>query len=276
MAHFALQRSQMLVFATILFNFGKANIFGQGNIKMESLGKFLMFTGQLFARRESFGTYVSLILDECVKVGYNSLFIVTIVSVFVGAVTTIQTAYNLVSPFIPDYVISMVVRDMTILELSPTIIAIVYAGKVGSNIASELGTMRITEQIDVLEVMGINSTSYLVLPKVAASVIMYPMLVALSAFLTIYGGYLTSLATGITSGFDYIYGIRYEFIEFNIAFALIKAFVFAILVALISSFKGYYTSGGALEVGKSSTAAVTSSCIAILLADYLLAQLLLG
>ncbi len=243
---------------------------------MKSIGKFFIFTGQLFVRRESFTTYISLILDECIKVGYNSLFIVTIVSVFMGAVTTIQTAYNLVSPFIPDYVISLVVRDMTILELSPTIIAIVYAGKVGSNIAGELGTMRITEQIDALEVMGINSTSYLVLPKVVASMIMYPMLVVLSAFLTIYGGYLTSLATGIISGFDYIYGIRYEFIEFNIAFALIKAFVFAMIVALISAFKGYYTTGGALEVGKSSTAAVTSSCIGILLADYLLAQLLLG
>ena len=243
---------------------------------MKSLGKFLIFAGQLFVRRESFSTYVTLTIDECIKVGYNSLFIVTIVSVFMGAVTTIQTAYNLVSPFIPDYVISLVVRDMTVLELAPTIMAIVYAGKVGSNIAGELGTMRITEQIDALEVMGINSTSYLVLPKIIASMLMYPMLVVLSAFLSIYGGYLTSLATGIISGHDYIYGIRYDFIEFNIAFALIKAFVFAFLVASISAYKGYFTSGGALEVGQSSTAAVTNSCIAILLADYLLAQLLLG
>lgn len=243
---------------------------------MKLLGRFFIFAGQLFIRRESLPTYVSLVFDECIKVGYNSLFIVTIVSVFMGAVTTIQTAFNLVSPFIPDYVISLVVRDMTVLELSPTIIAIVYAGKVGSNIAGELGTMRITEQIDALEVMGINSASYLVLPKVIASVLMYPMLVTLSGFLTIYGGYITSLATGIISGRDYIYGIRYEFQEFNIYFALIKSFVFAFLVAAISSFKGYYASGGALEVGKSSTSAVTNSCIAILLADYLLAQLLLG
>lgn len=243
---------------------------------MKSLGKFLIFAGQLFVRREAFKTYISLTVDECIKVGYHSLFIVTIVSVFMGAVTTIQTAYNLVSPFIPDYVISLVVRDMTILELAPTIIAIVYAGKVGSNIAGELGTMRITEQIDALEVMGINSTSYLVLPKIVASMLMYPMLVILSGFLTIYGGYLTSIATGIISGRDYIYGIRYEFMEFNIFFAMIKAVVFAFLVASISAYKGYFTSGGALEVGRSSTAAVTNSCIAILLADYLLAQLLLG
>ncbi|MFT4834885.1 MAG: phospholipid/cholesterol/gamma-HCH transport system permease protein [Marinoscillum sp.] len=243
---------------------------------MKSFGKYLIFIGQLFVRRESIRTYIALTLDECVKVGYNSLFIVVVVSVFMGAVTTIQTAYNLVSPFIPDYVISLVVRDMTVLELAPTIMAIVYAGKVGSNIAGELGTMRITEQIDALEVMGINATSYLVLPKVIASMLMYPMLVILSAFLSIYGGYLTSIATGMISGYDYVYGIRYEFVEFNIFFAMIKAFVFAFLVASISAYKGFFTTGGALEVGRSSTAAVTNSCIAILLADYLLAQLLLG
>lgn len=243
---------------------------------MRSLGQFLIFLGSMFVRRETFKTYVSLTIDECIKVGYNSLFIVTIVSVFMGAVTTIQTAYNLVSPFIPKYVVSLVVRDMTVLELAPTIMAIVYAGKVGSNIAGELGTMRITEQVDALEVMGINSASYLVLPKIIASMIMYPMLVILSGFLCLYGGYLTSVFTGILTGFDYVYGLRFEFVEYNIQFALIKAVVFAFLVAAISAYKGYYTSGGALEVGQSSTAAVTNSCIAILLADYLLAQLLLG
>ncbi|MFT5864045.1 MAG: phospholipid/cholesterol/gamma-HCH transport system permease protein [Flavobacteriales bacterium] len=243
---------------------------------MRSLGKFLIFISSLFVRRESFSTYFKLTIDECIKVGYNSILIVAIVSTFMGAVTTIQTAFNLVSPFIPDYVIALVVRDMTILELSPTIIAIVYAGKVGSNIAGELGTMRITEQVDALEVMGINASSYLVLPKIIASVLMYPALVIFSAFLSIYGGYLTSVMTGLISGYDYIYGIRAEFIEFNIFFALIKAFVFAFLVAAISAYKGFFTKGGALEVGQASTAAVTNSCIAILFADYLLAQLLLG
>jgi phospholipid/cholesterol/gamma-HCH transport system permease protein len=243
---------------------------------MRNVGIFFIFLGNLIRRREKFFTYVQLTLDECIKVGYNSLFIVAIVSVFMGAVTTIQTAFNLVSPFIPDYVIALVVRDMTVLELAPTVLAIVYAGKVGSNIAGELGTMRITEQIDALEVMGINSTSYLVLPKIVASMMMYPMLVIISAFLSLYGGYTAGVLTGVISGTDYIVGIRAEFIEFNVAFALIKAFAFGFLVAAISAFKGYYTTGGALEVGKSSTAAVTSSCIAILLADYLLAQLLLG
>ncbi len=192
-----------------------------------------------------------------------------------GAVTTLQTALNLVSPLIPDYVISLVVRDMTVLELAPTIMAIVYAGKVGSNIAGELGTMRITEQIDALEVMGINATSYLVLPKLIASILMYPLLVILAGFLSILGGYITALLTGVMTGTDYVYGIRLEFSEYNIRFALIKALVFGFLVAAISAYKGFYTKGGALEVGQSSTSAVTNSCIAILCADYILAKLLL-
>ncbi len=243
---------------------------------MHSLGKYLIFLKSLFVRRESFSTYLSLTLEECIKIGYNSVSIVAIVSTFMGAVTTLQTAYNLVSPLIPDYIISLVVRDMTILELSPTIISIVLAGKVGSNIAGELGTMRITEQIDALEVMGINSSSYLVFPKIIASLIMYPMLVIFSGFLSIYGGYLISLVTGVVSGYDYIYGLRYEFIEFNVTFAIIKGLVFSFLIASISAYKGYFTEGGALEVGRASTSAVTNSCIAILCADYVLAKLLVG
>ena len=180
---------------------------------MKSLGKYLIFIYNLFVRRETFRTYVKLIFDESIKVGYDSLFIVFIVSVFLGAVTTIQTAYNLISPLIPDPVIALVVRDMTILELSPTIIAIVYAGKVGSNIAGELGTMRITEQIDALEVMGINAISYMVLPKIVASVLMFPLLVILSGFCAIYAGYLTSVVTGVISGSDYLTGIKWTSIS---------------------------------------------------------------
>lgn len=241
---------------------------------MENLGKFVIFIGQLFVRRESFRTYIKLIVDESIKVGYNSIFIVAIVSAFIGAVTTVQTAYNLISPLIADPIIALVVRDMTLIELAPTITAIVYAGKVGSNLAGELGTMRITEQIDALEVMGINATSYLVLPKIVASVIMFPLLVIVSAFISIYGGYLTSLVTGVISGTDYIIGIQMDFIPFQVSFAMIKALTFGFLVAAISSFKGFFTEGGALEVGKSSTNAVTTSCIAILAADFLLAYLL--
>ncbi len=242
---------------------------------METLGKYFIFLGSLFVNRESFKTYFKLTMDECVNIGINSIFLVSLVSFFIGAVTTIQTAYNLVSPLIPNYVISLVVRDMTILELAPTIIAIIYAGKVGSSLASGLGTMRISEQIDALEVMGINSTSYLVLPKIIASFMMFPMLVILAGLLSILGGYLAGIFTGVITEYEYIYGIRFDFNEYTVTFALIKSFVFAFLVASISSYKGFYIRGGALEVGQASTAAVTQSVIAILTADYLLAQLLL-
>lgn len=241
---------------------------------MKSLGKYLLFVGSLFRKMESFGTYVKRTLDESILIGINSLVLVTIVSTFIGMVTTVQTAANLVSPFIQDFVISTVVRDMTIFELAPTITSIVLAGKVGSNIAGELGTMRITEQVDALEVMGINSSSYLVLPKILGAMLMFPMLVVLSGFLSIYGGYLIGTVTAIISGEDYIYGLRFDFKQYNIFVALVKSVVFAFLVSSISAYKGFYTRGGALEVGQSSTSAVTNSCIAILLADYLVVELL--
>jgi phospholipid/cholesterol/gamma-HCH transport system permease protein len=243
---------------------------------MKSIGKYFIFLGSLFVKRESFKTYVSLTLEECVGIGVNSIFLVALVSTFMGAVTTVQTAYNLVSPLIPSFVIAQVVREMTVLELAPTIIAIVYAGKVGSSMSSGLGTMRISEQIDALEVMGINASSYLVLPKILAALITYPLLVIIAGVCAIIGGYLAGTLTGIISPTDYIYGIRFMFDEFTVQFALIKSFVFAFLVSSISSYKGFYTKGGALEVGIASTNAVTNSVIAVLLADYFLAELLLG
>lgn len=243
---------------------------------MKAIGRYFLFLGALFTNRESFRTYARLTIDESIIIGVDSIFIVAIVSSFIGAVTAVQTAYNIVSPLIEDYIIGNIVRDMTLLELAPTITAIVFAGKVGSNIATGLGTMRITEQVDALEVMGINSISYLVLPKIISAMLMYPMLVIMAAFLSLYGGFLASTLSGISTGEDYIYGVRYGFNEFTVTFMLIKSVVFAFLVASISAYKGFNTTGGALEVGQSSTKAVTSSCIAILLADYLLAQLLLS
>ncbi len=243
---------------------------------IKTIGRYFIFLGSLFTNRESFKTYYKLVLEECILVGIGSIFLVALVSTFMGAVTTVQTAYNMVSPLIPDYVISQVVREMTILELAPTVIGVVFAGKVGSSMAGNLGTMRITEQIDALEVMGINSISYLVLPKIIACMLMYPMLVIIAGICSLMGGYIVGTLTKIITPTDYIYGIRFVFQEFSIFFALIKSVVFAFLVSSISSYKGYFTRGGALEVGISSTEAVTSSVIAILLADYLLAQLLLG
>ncbi|MBP6386494.1 MAG: ABC transporter permease [Pseudarcicella sp.] len=243
---------------------------------LTNLGKYLIFMGRLFSNREKLRVYVGLIFDEAYQIGIGSLLIVAIVSFFLGAVTCVQTAANLENPFVPHYIISLIVRDSTILEFAPTITGIVLAGKVGSNIAGHLGTMRITEQIDALEVMGINSTSYLVLPKIVAAILVFPLLVTLAAFLSIYGGYLAGWFTGAISPEEYIQGIQYEFRAFNVPFALIKSVVFAFLIASISSYQGYYTQGGALEVGQSSTSAVTNSCISILIADYLLAQLLVS
>ncbi len=243
---------------------------------MKEIGRYFIFLGNLLTNRESFKTHYKLVVDECILIGIDSIFLFILVSSFMGAVSTVQTAFNLVAPYIPKYVISQVVREMTVLELAPTVMAIIFAGKVGSSMAGNLGTMRITEQIDALEVMGINSINYLVLPKIIASLLMYPMLVVLSGACALLGGYIVGNVTGILSPDEYIYGIRYMFNPFTVTFALIKSVVFAFLVSSISSFKGYYTQGGALEVGISSTRAVTTSVIAILLADYLLAQLLLS
>jgi phospholipid/cholesterol/gamma-HCH transport system permease protein len=243
---------------------------------ISEIGRYFIFIGHLFTNRETFKTYYKLVLEESITIGIGSVFLVALVSTFMGAVTTVQTAANMVSSFIPDYVISQVVREMTILELAPTIIAVIYAGKVGSSMSGQLGTMRITEQIDALEVMGINSISYLVLPKIVASMLMYPMLVIFAGVCAMIGGYLAGTVADIISPHDYVYGLRFSFNPFFVTFALIKSFVFAFLVASISSYKGYYTQGGALEVGVSSTQAVTNSVIAVLVTDYLLAQLLLA
>jgi phospholipid/cholesterol/gamma-HCH transport system permease protein len=243
---------------------------------MKAIGAYFIFLGNMFVRRENFSSYLKLIVNECQTIGVNSLFLVAITSTFMGAVTTVQTAYNLVSPLIKNYVVAQVAREMIVLELAPTITAIVIAGKVGSSIASGLGTMRITEQIDALEVMGVNSISYLVLPKIIASMLMYPLLVIIAGFLALYGGYVAGTLTGILTETEYIYGIRSSFNPYTVQFALIKSVVFAFLIASISAFQGYYTRGGALEVGISSTSAVTKSCIAVLLADYILAELLLN
>lgn len=242
---------------------------------LKLVGQYFIFLGRMLFLKEKGRTYWQLIIDECINIGISSVFIVVIVSTFIGAVTAIQTAYNLVSPLIPKYVIGLLVRDTTILELAPTIISIILAGKVGSNIAGNLGTMRITEQIDALEVMGVNSVAYLVFPKVVAALFTFPLLVIMAGFLSMVGGYVAGVFTGVVSEYEYVRGLREQFVPYNITFALIKTVVFSFLITTISSFKGYHTRGGALEVGLSSTQAVTSSCIAILAADYLLAELLL-
>ncbi|MBO2033539.1 ABC transporter permease [Siccationidurans ginsengisoli] len=214
-------------------------------------------------------------LEEAVSIGTDSVFIVGLVAFFIGAVTCVQIAYNMVNPLVPVSMVGYMVREMMILEMAPTITSIVLAGKVGSSIAGGLGTMRITEQISAMDVMGINSASYLVLPRVLAALFVFPLLVILAMSVGILGGYTASQAAGLMASNDYITGIRYDFVPYTVLFALIKSIVFAFLIASIAAYKGYTMRGGALEVGLAGTAAVTNSIIAVLLADYLMAALLL-
>lgn len=242
---------------------------------LNNLGKYSIFLATTVKNREPFRVYPPLIIEEMMKIGYNSFVIVAIVSSFIGAVTCIQTADNLVSPLVPLSVIGTICRDMTLLELAPTFTCVVLAGKVGSNLAGEIGSMRITEQIDAIDVMGINSASFLILPKIIAACIMIPALCILAAFLSLMGGYAVAEFGNIITPTDFVRGIRDGFRVFNIFFALTKSFVFAFLIATISSYKGYFTRGGALEIGQASTQAVTNSVIGILIADLLLAELLI-
>lgn len=242
---------------------------------IENWGKYFLFLYNMVRNKEPLRVYPPLIIDEMVKIGTNSLVIVAIVSSFIGAVTAIQTADNLVSPLVPLSVIGTICRDMNLLELAPTFTCVVLAGKVGSNLAGEIGSMRITEQIDAIDVMGINSTSFLILPKMVAACIMIPVLCILSAFLGLMGGYLVALLGDVMTPNDYVNGLRNGFRVFNVYFALIKSVVFAFLIASIASYKGYYTYGGALEIGQASTKAVTNAVIGILVADLVLAQVLI-
>lgn len=241
---------------------------------LQNLGSYLLFIKSLFTHREKFSIYVRLTLDECINLGVGSVFIISVVSLFLGAVTVIQTAYNLAGPFVPKFIIGTIVRDMTILEMAPTLTCLILAGKVGSAISGGIGTMKITEQIDALEVMGINSASYLALPKIVACMICFPMIVALAGFLMIFSGQIVGVyVANIVSDADFTYGLRSGFKDMNVIVTMIKSFVFGYLISSISAFYGYQTQGGALEVGESITKALTTSCLSLLAADYLVAEL---
>jgi len=233
-----------------------------------------MFKG-MFRMPENRTMYWRQFMLQCNDIGIGSLGIICIISVFIGAVSAVQTAYQITSPLIPKTTIAQIVRDTVILEFAPTLSCIVLAGVVGSKIASELGNMRVSEQIDALEIMGINTKAYLILPKIIAGVITIPMLIILAMALGIWGGRLAGSATGIidTSIFDN--GLLMGFSGYNVFFALTKSFVFAFLITSIPCFYGYNVKGGALEIGHSSTRAVVVSCILLLLADYILSALLL-
>lgn len=238
-------------------------------------GRYLLMMRGMFSRPENFRMYWKEFMHQCVDIGIGSLGIVAIISVFMGAVSAVQTAYQLVSPLIARTAIAQVVRDTVILEFAPTLVCIVLAGVVGSKIASELGNMRISEQIDALEIMGINTKTYLILPKILAALVTIPMLVVLSMGLGIWGGRLAGAASNIISAQEYDRGLEINFLPYNVFFALAKAYTFALIISSIPAYYGYYVKGGALEIGRASTTSVVVSCVLILFADYILAAILL-
>lgn len=241
----------------------------------EHIGKVTLMLKSGLTKPENTRMYWKEFMEQCNDIGIRSLPIVLVISVFLGMVLTIQTSYQLISPIIPKTVVASIVRDSTILELSPTVISVVLAGVVGSKIASELGNMRISEQIDALEIMGVNSKTYLILPKILAAMIMVPCLIIVSIAVGIYGGYLAGIFSKILTKQQYFLGLTSNFLPYNLFFAMVKSFTFSLIISIVPSYYGYYVEGGALEIGRASTTSVIVSCILILFGDYALSIMLL-
>jgi len=239
------------------------------------IGDYVILMLKVFTKPQKGKIFWQRLMDEIQGLGIESIGIVAFISVFMGAVVAIQTAYNIDSPFIPLTMVGWTTRQSVILEFSPTIISLILAGKVGSRIASEIGTMRVTEQIDALEIMGVNSANYLIFPKVVASLLINPVLIVLSMWMGILGGWLAMLASSLASTTDYVNGIRIDFQAYIVFYAIVKTLFFAFIISTVSGFYGYRTSGGALEVGQASTKAVVVSSIIIILFNLILTQLLL-
>jgi len=243
---------------------------------LEQLGLYFILLKKVFSKPEKASLYYRQTMYEMVYLGFNSVGIIAIISFFMGSAITLQTAYNTENPIYPLYLIGLGCRDSIILEFSSTISALILAGKVGSNIASEIGTMRITEQIDALEIMGVNSASYLILPKIVATLIFNPFLTLISIIVGIVGGGIAGTMAGVVTLQDFIYGVQYAFIPYYITYSLIKTLFFAFIITTVSAFQGYYVTGGSLEVGRASTKAVVYSSILILVFNVILTQLLLS
>lgn len=243
---------------------------------LSGFGSYCILLGKVFSRPEKTRIYYKQTLKELISLGLRSIGIVAIISFFMGAVITLQTAYNTENPIYPTYLIGLGCRDSILLEFSSTIVALILAGKVGSNIASEIGTMRVTEQIDALELMGVNSASYLILPKIIATLVFNPLLTLMSIIVGIIGGWIAGTASGVVTSQDFIYGIQYAFIPYYVTYALIKTLFFAFIITSISAYQGYYVEGGSLEVGRASTKAVVYSSVTLLFFNVILTQLLLS
>lgn len=242
---------------------------------IKTFGQYCLFMTQVLRIPDKWKEFFKSLLFEINKLGVDSIPLVIIVSIFIGAVICIQMTINIVSPMIPEYATGLATREILILEFSSTMMCLILAGKVGSNIASEIGTMRVTEQIDAMEIMGVNSANFIVLPKIVGLVLFIPVLGILSMFFGLIGGAIIAEFTSIISMDKYLYGIRSFFNEWYIWYSLIKTLVFAFIISSVASFYGYYAFGGSLEVGRASTKAVVSSSILILLADVILTELLL-
>ena len=242
---------------------------------LHSIGKYFLMIREMFRKPTKWSVMRQLIFKDIDDLIIGSLGIIAFIAFFVGGVVTIQTALNITSPLIPKHLVGFTTRQSIILEFAPTFISIIMAGKVGSFITSSIGTMRVTEQIDALEVMGINSLNYLVFPKVIA-LTLYPFAISIAIFLGIGGGMAACVYGGFTSLEDYIAGIQLDFIPFHLTYAFIKTFIFAFLLATISSFHGYYMTGGALEVGKASTTSFVWTSVTIILLNYILTQTMLS
>ena len=242
---------------------------------ISNIGKYFVMLSVVFRRPKKRDIFKTRLFNELVIIGMNSLPIVMLMSAFMGGVIALQTASNITSPLLPAYTIGYITQSSTILEFSPTIISLILAGKVGSNIASEIVTMRVTDQIDALEIMGVNSLSYLILPKIIAAVLFFPVLIIFSMVLSIFGGWISLILSDLCSTETYLLGIRTDFKVFNIFYALTKTVVFGFLIASIASFYGYYVKGGAINVGRASTQAVVISSICILIANFILTQMIL-
>ena len=236
-------------------------------------GKYIFMLRSAIARPESYYMYWKEIVRQMNNIGVGSLIIIGIISLFVGAVTAVQFAYQLDGGFFPEYLLGFIIRDMMIIELAPTLSCLVLAGKVGSNIASELGTMRISEQIDALEIMGINSAAYLVMPKVIAALLIVPPLIVISAFLGVYGGSLAAESYGVSPA-NFEAGLIYRFNTFNVVIMQVKAIVFAFIIVSVACYQGFYVKGGALDIGRASTKAVVFGSILVILFDYIIAMVM--
>jgi phospholipid/cholesterol/gamma-HCH transport system permease protein len=242
---------------------------------LSQIGRYFLMLREVFKKPTKGSVLRGLILKEIDDLIIDSLGIVAFISFFVGGVVAIQTALNLTSSLIPKYLIGFATRQSIILEFAPTFISIIMAGKMGSFITSSIGTMRVTEQIDALEVMGVNSLNYLVFPKIMAS-LLYPFVIGISMFLGILGGWVAGVYGGFTSSEQFIIGLQTDFVPFHVAYAFIKTMIFAFLLATIPAFHGYYMKGGALEVGKASTVAFVWTSVMIILVNFILTQLLLS